>query len=75
MSIVVERKHLFKWKIGSLYKLNQSKFDSTVFKSIFIGVPVEVEHVQDCQFCRLVCLWTRYNGCHIQLFSFPDHGY
>ena len=36
---------------------------------------VEVEHVQDFQFWH-VALWkTHYNGCHVQLFSFPCYGH
>ena len=42
-----------------------------IFKSI---QAVEIEHVQDFQFYH-VALWrTHYNGCHIQVFSFPCYG-
>ena len=36
---------------------------------------VEVEHVQDFQFWHFALWRTHYNGCHIQIFSFPCYGH
>ena len=36
---------------------------------------LEVEHVQEFQVWRMALWSTHYNGCQIQLFSFPGYGH